>query len=188
MASNQLKHAIGTLPSRQSAEQALNQLRDAGFSMNQISVIAKGTNHNEQLSSADTSEQTVTRAEGAASGAVAGGRMGGSLFLIGGLMALLVPGIGPALAAETVLATLLGTGASTTAGGLIGALRGWFIPEERARSYAERVSRGDYLVVVEGTEDEIARAEAVLNRWGIHEWHTYNTSSDDNTSGNNAER
>lgn len=27
MASNQLKHAIGTLPSRQSAEQALNQLR-----------------------------------------------------------------------------------------------------------------------------------------------------------------
>lgn len=179
MASDQLKHAIGTFPSRQSAEQALNQLRDTGFVMNKIAVIAKDTACNQQLSSAETSERTITRSEGAASGAVAGGKAGGSLALIGGMMALLIPGIGPALAAESFLATLLGVGASAATGGLIGALQGWFIPEERARFYAERVSRGDYLVTLEGTEDDIRCAEPILIRCGVQKWHTYNAPDRD---------
>lgn len=173
MASNQLKHAIGTFPNRLSAEQALMELRDTGFPMNKISAIAKNSDGAQQLCGDDPSELNVTRSEGVALGAAAGAATGGLLTLAGGLGALFVPGIGLALAAESVLAVILGSGAAATAGGLIGALQGWFIPEEQAKFYNDRVSQGDYLVTVESTEDDIRRAEPVLRRWGIQEWRIY---------------
>jgi hypothetical protein len=179
MASNQLQHGIGTFSSRQRAIQAFNELRKTGFPMQKISILAKNPDGNEQLGSADMDERAITPVEGARAGAVQGGMTGGLLALIGGLTVLMIPGFGPALAAESVLVTLLGSGASATAGGLVGALRGWFIPEEQAKFYHDRVFQRDYLVTVEGTETEIRCAESVLNSWGIREWRVYNASDND---------
>ena len=53
------------------------------------------------------------------------------------------------------------------------------IPEERARVYNDRVSRGEYLIVVDGTDADISRAEAILGRRGIQEWGIYNTPAVD---------
>jgi hypothetical protein len=174
MANGQLKHAIGTFSNRQSAEQALKELRDTGFPINKISVIAKNSDRDKQLGSDDTSERTVTRAEGVGLGAAVGAAIGGLPALVGSLGVLFVPGVGPVLAAESILAALLGSGAIAATGGLIGALQGWFIPEEQARFYNDRVSQGDCLVTVESTEDDIRRAEPVLRRWGVQEWRIYN--------------
>ncbi|NDJ24989.1 hypothetical protein GS682_25750 [Nostoc sp. B(2019)] len=173
MASSQLQHAIGIFHSRQIALQALDELRISGFPMNKISVITKKPQFDEQLDSSDTSESTITPAEGARAGGLAGARAGGLLTLVAGLGILLIPGFGPALAVESVLATLLGSGASAAAGGLIGALRGWFLPEEAAQLYSDRVSQGDYLVTIESIEEDIRQAEPILRRWGIQEWRVF---------------
>lgn len=173
MASDQIKHAIGTFPSRQSAEQALMELTETGFPMNKLSVITKNSDPDKPLGGEDTSERTITRSKGVGLGAAFGAAMGGLPVLVGGLGILFVPGVGPVLAAESILAVLLTSGAVAATGGLIGALQGWFIPEEQARSYNDRVSQGDYLVTIEGTEDEIRRAEPVLSRWGIQEWRVF---------------
>ena len=45
--------------------------------------------------------------------------------------------------------------------------------DDRARVYRDRLSRGNYLVLVNGTDDEIARAHAILNRRGIQEFGIY---------------
>lgn len=45
MTSDQIKRAIGTLPSRQSAEQAPKELKETGFPMNKISVITENEIH-----------------------------------------------------------------------------------------------------------------------------------------------
>jgi uncharacterized membrane protein len=72
--------------------------------------------------------------------------------------------VGPVILAgevATALATTLaGTAIGAAAGGLLGALIGLGIPEERAKVYSDRVSRGDYLVIIKGTDKEIAKAEA----------------------------
>ena len=174
MASGQLQHAIGIFHDRQIALQALDELRSSGFLMNKISVITNKPKLNEQLDSSDTGESTIAPAEGAKAGGLAGARAGGLLTLVAGLGILLIPGFGPVLAAESVLATLLGSGASAAAGGLIGALRGWFLPEEAAQLYNDRVFQGDYLVTIESTEYDIRQAEPILRRWGIQEWRVYN--------------
>ncbi|MBW4686867.1 MAG: hypothetical protein KME40_17610 [Komarekiella atlantica HA4396-MV6] len=171
MASSQLQHAIGIFHSRKIALQALDDLRISGFAMNKISVITKKPQLDE-LDSSDTSD-TMTPTEGARAGGLAGARTGGLLTLVAGLGILLIPGFGPALAVESVLATLLGSGASAAAGGLIGALRGWFLPEEAAQLYNDRVSQGNYLVTIESTKEDIRQAEPILKCWGIQEWRVF---------------
>jgi hypothetical protein len=75
--------------------------------------------------------------------------------------------------ATTIATTLSGGAIGAAAGGLVGALVGLGIPEERAKVYNDRLSRGDYLIFVEGTEDEIRRAETILHHRGIQEWGIY---------------
>ena len=68
---------------------------------------------------------------------------------------------------------LLGSGFGAAGGSLTGALIGWGIPEEQAKYYGELLSRGNYIVVVEGTEAEIKGAEAILLNRQINNWNTY---------------
>jgi hypothetical protein len=173
MTSNQRKYAIGTFRSRQRAIQALDELKNTGFPMNKISVLTKYPTDAEQLGGVGRSGLSLTPGEGAAAGAVVGATIGGSLALVAGLGALLVPGFGQALAVESLLVTLVGSGASAAAGGLVGAVRGWFLPEEPAIFHNRQVSQGVYVVTVTGTKNEIRRAEPILTRWGIQEWPVY---------------
>jgi hypothetical protein len=52
------------------------------------------------------------------------------------------------------------------AGDIIGALIGNGVSREKAKTYSDRVSKGDYLVMVDGADDEIHQAEAVLRNRG----------------------
>lgn len=175
MAMYEVRHAIGVFPTRQSAEIALTELRDAGFNMNKVSVIARNAGDNERMGGADVSKSKGEQAKGGAkAGAVAGAATGGLMGLIGGLGALLIPGIGAAAEAGIVLAnTLLGGAFGAAGGGLVGALIGWGVPEDQAQYYDERVAAGDYLVIMEGTEAEIRQAEGILNSRGVRDWNVY---------------
>lgn len=71
--------------------------------------------------------------------------------------------------------TLLGGGIGAAGGGLVGALIGWGIPEDRAKYYDELVSQGRYIVLMEGTQAEINGAEAILKNRRIQDWGVYGT-------------
>ncbi len=179
MALGEHKRAVGVFSSRREAEYALTELRDAGFPMNKISIIAKDADRTGDIAGVETQKHVGNKAdEGAATGAVTGATLGGLTGLLVGLGTLAIPGVGPILLAgevATALATTaVGAGIGAATGGLLGALIGLGIPEERARVYNDRVSRGDYLVIVDGTDDEIRRAETVLTNQGIQEFGIYN--------------
>jgi hypothetical protein len=178
------RRAVGTFSSHQDAENALNELRDAGFAMNQVSIIAKDTDRLDQSDRIgetqvqDMTEQTHVD-DGAKTGAAAGGTVGGITGLLVGLGTLAIPGVGPIMlagATATAIATTLAGGAIGAAtGGLVGGLVGLGIPEERAQAYNDSVSRGDYLVIVDGTEAEVMQAEEMLKHRGIRDWEVYPT-------------
>lgn len=172
------KRAIGVFSSRQEAEYALNELRDSSFNMDSVSVVAKDSDRGDWLAGANVSDSVGNKAdEGAKTGAVTGGALGGLTGLLVGLGALAIPGIGPVMlagaAATTIATTLSGGAIGAAAGGLVGALVGLGIPEEQAQIYNSRLSRGDYLVIVDGTDNEITRAEAILSNRGIQDWGIY---------------
>lgn len=188
------KRAVGTFSSHQAAEKALRELRDSGFQMDRVSVVGRDIDRHSELAGAEASDRLSDAGRraahdseaktGAKTGAVAGGTLGGLTGLLVGLGALAIPGIGPVMlggAAATALATTISGGAiGAAAGGLVGGLVGLGIPEDRAKVYSDRVSKGDYLVMVEGSDEEIHRAEQILNHGGIQDWGIY-----DNTTARN---
>jgi hypothetical protein len=187
------KRAVGVFSSHEEVENALNELRDNGFDMNQVSVIAKHTedlNQRYRIGETRVQEPTETHEishetrveathveEGTKTGIEAGGAVGGLTGLLIGLGTLAIPGIGPIMlagAAATAIATTIAGGAIGAAvGGLIGGLVGLGIPEHRAQVYHDYVVDGDYLVIVDGTEAEVMRAETILKHTGMREWEVY---------------
>jgi len=170
------KRAAGLFYSRNEAEAAVRGLKDAGFDQDRISVIARDA---DKLEGVETTEEVGNKAdEGAAAGALTGGALGGITGLLVGLGTLAIPGVGPILLAgaeATAIATTLAGGAIGAAtGGLVGALIGLGIPEEKAKVYSDRVAGGSFLVMVTGTEAEVKRAEAIMQRSGVEEFGIYN--------------
>ncbi|WP_375472185.1 general stress protein [uncultured Nostoc sp.] len=171
------KRAVGVFSHRRDVEHALHELKKVGFDMNRVSVITQDGDRDD-IAGADVSDRVGDQSdEGAKVGAATGGALGGLAGLLVGLGTLAIPGIGPIMlagaAATTLATTLAGAGIGAVAGSLLGALIGLGIPEERARVYDERVKRGHYLVIVDGTDAEILRAEAILNNQGVEEFGVY---------------
>lgn len=172
------KRAIGTFASRLEAEHALNALSDSTFPMEKVSVIARDADRQDTVAGVEVQENLDNKSdEGAATGAVTGGVVGGGTGLLVGLGTLAIPGIGPILmagAAATALATTLaGTAIGAAAGSLVGALVGLGIPEDRAKVYGDRMAEGGYLVMVDGTESEVASAQIILHSKGIQDFGIY---------------
>jgi hypothetical protein len=172
------KRAAGVFSDRRDAEQALNELKHSGFPMERVSLIGRHKEDGEEIAGHRVHEKVDDHAEeGAKAGAFSGGVLGGLTGLLVGLGTLAIPGIGPIMlagaTATTLATTLAGAGIGAAAGGLIGALIGLGIPEERARVYHERVERGDYLIIIDGTDAEIAKAREILHRWRIEEFDVY---------------
>jgi hypothetical protein len=178
------KRAIGVFSRRHDAEVALTELRDAGFDLSQVSLIGKDTSG----SVGDIGVRGDKADEGAKTGAASGAALGGLGGLLVGLGALAIPGIGPVLiggAAATALATTLTGGAiGAAAGSVVGGLVGLGIPENRAKEYSDRLNRGDYLVIVDGTQNEIDHAATILKRQHIENFDIFNATDIDTTNKN----
>jgi len=183
--SSRIRRAIGVFSDSRDLEVALTDLRNAGFPMDRVSIIAKDDRDLQQnLTAIDPKVNVGNKAdEGAKTGAVTGGVLGGLTGLLVGLGSLAIPGVGPVILAgevATALATALTGGAiGAAAGGLVGALVGLGIPEDRAKIYSDRFNRGDYLLIMDGTDSQLHQAEDILKRRGIQEFDIYDISDAD---------
>lgn len=191
MALGENRRAVGIFSSRSDIEHALRELRDAGFDMNRASVIAKNISSENEVAGVEAQEEIGSKAdEGAAAGAFTGGVFGGITGLLVGLGSLAIPGVGPILLAgeiaTTLVTTITGAGIGAATGSLLGALVGLGIPEERAHVYNQRIERGDYLLILDGTETSINSAEIIVKNHGIEEFEVYNAPNPVASSSENA--
>lgn len=171
------QRAVGIFSDRPRTASALQALQDAGFSMRDVSVIARDANHQSAIAGVAVDNHVGNHSqEGGVVGAVTGGALGGIAGLLVGLGVLTIPGIGPAVLAgevAAILTTLVGGAAGAVAGGLAGALIGLGIPEHRAKRYSDRVAQGHYLVMLKGSDSELGKAERILGDLGIEDWGVY---------------
>jgi len=141
--------------SEEQATNIVNQLKEAGFSNNDVSVLLP-----DRAGSRDFAHEHHTKApEGVATGAIAGGVMAGVLGWLVGIGSLAIPGVGPLIAAGPILAALSGAAAGGAVGGLAGGLVGLGIPEYEAKQYEGKVKNGNILISVH-TEDSKERSIA----------------------------
>jgi uncharacterized protein (TIGR02271 family) len=162
MPTRKKKHisVIGVFESRHRAEQAMTDLRNAGFSEDQIGMVAR--DQSGKVVKSKGSEETYAD-EGAVTGLVAGAGAGA---LVGaGILAGVIPVIGPVLALGTLGTILVNAAGGAAIAGLAGALIGWGIPEEEAEYYEGEVKAGRFLVTVDA-EGREAEARSILHRHG----------------------
>jgi hypothetical protein len=157
---------FGIYPDRMTVEEAVDQLRAAGFRGADVSVL-----FSDNQGTKDFAHEKATKApEGATTGAAAGGLAGGVLGWLTGIGALAIPGLGPLVAAGPIVAALAGAGALGAVGGMIGGLAGMGIPEYEAKRYEGRIREGGVLLSVHcDNSDWVKRAKAMLRQTGAQD-------------------
>ena len=148
------------------AETIVSDLKNTGFSNNDISVLFP-----DKRGTRDFAHEQHTKApEGAATGAGAGGLLGGALGWLAGIGALAIPGVGPLIAAGPIMAALGGAAVGAAVGGVSGALAGYGIPEYEAKRYEGKVRDGNFLISVHTDDsDQAKRAKELFERDGAED-------------------
>jgi hypothetical protein len=151
----------GFFRTREQGESAREALMTAGFTTDEVGFVA-----------GDTRGHTTPRigsleSTGAESQMVDNAWVGGVVGLAAGMVAVVIPGIGPLLAAGPLAGAIGGLTLGAATGGVIGLLRDQGISEEQAEFYAEGVKRGGSLVTVHDvSEDRAGNAREILERHG----------------------
>lgn len=146
------------------ATAAVGELETLGIRHDDISIVANNAHGRHGTDDHDGINDRGDVSRGTSTGALLGGAGG----LLAGLGLLAIPGLGPIVAAGWLAATAVGAGigaaGGAATGGLVGALTNAGHTDEEANVYSEGVRRGGSLVSAKVPDDQIARAEAVLDR------------------------
>ncbi len=146
----------GLFNDRAAAEQAINDLKSAGFDGSRIGVVMQDKQQTKEFAQEHGTQSTET----AVGGSIIGGTAGALLAATG---ALVIPGVGPFITGG-ILASLIGG----AAGWLVGGLVGLGIPKEEAQYYEDRVQGGSTLVTVDA-QGRDAEARQILLRDGAED-------------------
>jgi hypothetical protein len=151
---------IGLFPETGAAAVALQQLKDAGFTEDEIGLIVPRRGPGgELLPEMVEGEDLDVEAESAKTGAATGGIVGGLIGLLG---SLLIPGLGAVTLGGVLASTLIGAGAGALTGGLIGLLVGMGASRAEAEYFDRGVRAGGTLVTVQPPPEREAEARAIL--------------------------
>jgi hypothetical protein len=181
-----MKTIIGIFADRTDVEDAIEELRDTGFDVKDISIVMK--NAGEGKAVADSTGAQV--ASGAVSGATTGAVLGGIAGLVS---AIAIPGLGAFFIGGPIAAALGVTGATAAtisgattgafAGGLIGGLMGLGLPKEEAEYYEGRVKEGALLIAIPASslmqQDEIV---SILETYDAEDIKVIGQSSKDDST------
>jgi hypothetical protein len=149
------------------AETAIKQLQHAGIPMNRLSVVGKDFHTEEHVIGYYNAGDRMKfwGKLGAFWGGLAGLLFGSAFFL--------VPGVGPLMVLGPLASWIIGgLEGAVVVGGLSALGGGLFslgIPKDSVLRYESEVKAGRFLVVANGTPDEVSRARAILNRANARE-------------------
>jgi uncharacterized protein (TIGR02271 family) len=161
---------VGVFEDQHRADQAVAQLKRAGFREDQIGVAFR---HNEGTTQTTSSEDVAHSSEhgthtgtGAMTGVLTGLGLGALAGM--GVLSGVIPVIGPAIAGGTLGIILSNAAAGAAAAGLAGALVGSGIPEHEADYYNNEFEAGRTIVTVHAG-DRAAEASAILRQYGAYD-------------------
>src|SRR6516164_2527174 len=145
--------AIAVFPHIDQAEEAVRQLGERGFPIQQVSIVAQTLGTEKKV------HGFVTPCDVAKSSARTGAWVGGIFGLLVGAAFVWLPGVGPLIVAGSLTSALMGGLEGAVAGAALSGVLGWLgslgISRQHILKYEESVKAGKVLVVAHGTPDEV---------------------------------
>ncbi len=158
---------VATFGQHEQAESAIKELKSSGFNIKKLSIIGRDY-HTEEAVSGFYNTGDRMKYWGKL-GAFWGG-LWGMLF---GAAFLVIPGIGPVVAAGSLVAWIVGALEGAVAiGGLSALGAGLFsfgIPKDSVLKYETSVKAGKFLLIAHGTADEVEKARSILQNSGAEQ-------------------
>jgi len=152
------RSVIATYRNHATAEAAVHNLISDGVPLSDISIIGRNFETFEDV------QGFYRTSDAAIQGAGAGACFGGIFGMMWGAMALLVV---PVLGPFVVLGPLAGLIAGAIGGAGIGAVANSLVAsgatKEQAIQYQERLKAGEFLILVRGSESDVAKAHQTLD-------------------------
>lgn len=183
-----MAEVVGLFESRMEAERAVSDLYARGYDDTNIGYvdrsIEEGTDYEgvDHENDDDTGTMGEETAKGAGGGAVGGAAVGTGAGLLASAGMLIVPGIGPFLAAGTLATTLGAAAAGAVGGAVVGGATGAIFgaaegndnyDHDTSTQYREGVARGGSLVSVEVADGGELEASDALRAAGATEVNAY---------------
>jgi hypothetical protein len=157
---NKSNATVALFAEQADVDAAIRSLRDAHFALAAVSIVGKGHHTDESVIGYYT---TTDRMKYWGSN---GAFWGGLWALLFGSASFMIPGIGPLLAAGPVVGWIVAALESAlVVGGLSAIGAGLYsvgIPEDSVIKYDVALKAGKYLLVVNGSAEEVVRAKAIL--------------------------
>jgi uncharacterized membrane protein len=147
----------GLFDSEAAAENAVAQLKQLGYTSNEITIMMKDRNAAAELAS-DTGTRTMADV---GTGAAIGGTVGAVLAGLLAVGSVTIPGVG-LIAAGPLAAMFAGAGAGGLAGSLVGWLTSAGIPDDVAPYYERGLHAGGVVVACAARPGDEARVQQVL--------------------------
>jgi hypothetical protein len=146
------------------AEAAVKSLQKAGFDMKDLSIVGKGYHTEENVVGYyNAGDRMLYWGE-------LGAFWGGFWSLLFGSAFFMIPGIGPLLVAGPMAVWIIGALESAVFVGGISALGAAMasigIPENSILQYETSIKAGKFMMVVNGTTEEVTRAKAIFGSSG----------------------
>jgi hypothetical protein len=161
----------GIFKTRADAERAIEILRGIGLPDENLNLLAPGTS-DRQVEAEVTTSDTEQPGMGNAVGGVVGGAMGaaGGMTLGAAAASLLVPGVGPIMAAGIIGAALFGAGGAVAGMAAGGALEGNIaqgLPHDELFIYEDALRQGRTVVIAQLEADgQVYSAQSALDEAG----------------------
>ena len=188
-----MSEVVGLFRTRAEAETAVDELTNRGHEVHNVGYVDRYRDEAGEMitdesyfeaddyynADGDVAEEA---AAGAAGGAVGGAAVGAGAALLASAGLVLVPGIGPFLAAGTLAGTLAATAAGAVGGAALGGAAGAIFgsvddndwaAHETSKHYREGVAQGDALVTVEVNDDMASQVADDLRSLGARRVDVY---------------
>ena len=158
------------------AENAIKELKDGGFDIKKLAVVGRDYQTEENVVGFyNTGDRMKYWGKW---GAFWGGLWG----LLFGAAFLIVPGIGPIVAAGSIVASIVAAlEGAVVVGGLSALGAGLFslgIPKNSVVKYEASIKAGKFVLVAHGTAEEVANARDILKTSGAEQIESYEPSTE----------
>lgn len=169
-----MRTVVGVYENHHDAVQAVRELKAAGYSTKQISLIGKVK---DTAGLEDPIEEDNVRMKFAGTELGVTAIAGSTIGLLTGVGLFAIPGLGFLFGAGALVGAIAGFDIGLIGGGIIAALTLPGIKGDTAKQYEKEVSEGKILLIIQGTETEAAEANTLLHSHGKHdELRTYSNS------------
>ena len=156
-----MKTVISVYDTHHDAVEAVRELQSAGYDPKRLSIVGKTTDM-EEVPEVKTSKSMAVAGAEVGIGAVAGSVLG----VLTGIGIFAIPGLGFLYGAGALVGAIAGFDFGIIGGGLASALTVAGISAADTEQYEESLKNGKVLLVVQGSNDDLAKAKSILHTHG----------------------